>query len=116
MVKKDLIRNIEKKYPKFSLSLTEEAVNLFFHIISFYLQHHQRVELRGFGSFSVRKRKKRSARNPKTGEFILVDEKWTPFFKPSIALREILKNKKINLKKPGIFSIISKNPKNPTWP
>ena len=49
-----------------------------------------RVELRGFGAFSVKNRPARTGRNPRTGESVTVEEKWVPFFKTGKELRERL--------------------------
>ena len=49
-----------------------------------------RVELRGFGAFSVKKREARQGRNPRTGEKVSVEEKYVPFFKTGKLLRERL--------------------------
>lgn len=49
-----------------------------------------RVELRGFGAFSVKNRPARSGRNPRTGETVDVEEKWVPFFKTGKELRDRL--------------------------
>ena len=49
-----------------------------------------RVELRGFGAFSVKNRPSRSGRNPRTGDTVFVEEKWVPFFKTGKELRERL--------------------------
>lgn len=54
------------------------------------LSHGDRVELRGFGAFSVRSRRARTGRNPRTGEQVTVPEKHVPFFKPGQAIRERL--------------------------
>jgi integration host factor subunit beta len=91
MTKKDLIKSICNAKPDIQKNQVEAAVNLFFELIAFYLAHHQRVELRGFGSFSVRTRKAHYAHNPQTGEKIFVPEKVTPFFKSSQGLKERLK-------------------------
>jgi integration host factor subunit beta len=65
-------------------------VNTIFDEISGALSRGDRVELRGFGSFSVRKRNARVGRNPRTGETVNVDEKFLPFFKTGKELRERL--------------------------
>ena len=57
------------------------------------LSRGDRVELRGFGAFSVKKREARVGRNPRTGEAVSVDEKWVPFFKAGKELRERLNSK-----------------------
>ncbi|MCB1449689.1 MAG: HU family DNA-binding protein, partial [Nitratireductor sp.] len=51
-----------------------------------------RVELRGFGAFSVKNRPARLGRNPRTGDKVEVEEKWVPFFKTGKELRERLNN------------------------
>ena len=91
MTKKDLISSISNNHPDISRELIEQSVQLFFEIVSFYLIHHQRIELRGFGVFSVRERKEHIAHNPQTGESLMVPVKMVPFFKPSQNLKEELK-------------------------
>jgi len=54
------------------------------------MEHGHRVELRGFGAFSVKHRPSRIGRNPRTGEKVPVDEKFVPFFKTGKELRERL--------------------------
>ena len=106
MTKKDLIAAVCNANPHLAHKTIEEAVTLFFGLMTFYLSHHQRVELRGFGVFSVRKRPPHKAHNPQTGETLLVPEKSVPFFKPSQALREILKEaiNKPDGNKPNFFT------------
>jgi integration host factor subunit beta len=53
----------------------------------------QRMEVRGFGSFRLRKRERREARNPKTGELVITDEKYVLYFKPGKSLRERVNQK-----------------------
>lgn len=85
--------------------MVEEAVKIFFNLISMHLQAHQRIELRGFGSFSVRKRNQRTARNPQTGKLLLVKEKHVPFFRAGTALRGELK-KNVQAKRKNDLSVI----------
>lgn len=110
MTKKDLVKAVTHQNPSLSRQTVEEAIALFFSMITFYLAHHQRVELRGFGVFSVRKRSSHQAHNPQTGVAFMVPEKIVPFFKPSHALKEALKkdSKKSTQasKKDGFFSTI----------
>jgi integration host factor subunit beta len=54
-----------------------------------------RVEIRGFGSFTIRSRDAREARNPKSGDVVMIPEKKTPFFKTGKELRERVNNGKI---------------------
>ena len=68
----------------------ETIVNAIFDEITGALCESNRVELRGFGAFSVKHRPPRSGRNPRTGEAVAVEEKWVPFFKAGKELRERL--------------------------
>lgn len=68
----------------------ENIVNAILDEITDALATGNRVELRGFGAFSVKNRPARSARNPKTGDQVSVDEKWVPFFKTGKELRDRL--------------------------
>jgi integration host factor subunit beta len=65
----------------------ENIVNASLNEISQALAQGNRVELRGFGAFSVKNRKPRIGRNPRTGESVEVEEKWVPFFKTGKELR-----------------------------
>ena len=56
-----------------------------------------RVELRGFGAFSVKHREARQGRNPRTGEAVQIEEKWTPFFKAGKEMRERLNKKPLTI-------------------
>lgn len=95
MTKKDLVLAVATANPYMSRKNVEEAVQIIFDMISFYLAHHQRIELRGFGVFSVRHRPGHKAHNPRTGETLWVPDKSVPFFKPSITVRDALKSAKM---------------------
>jgi len=71
----------------------ERIVNTIFDEISEALSRGDRVELRGFGAFSVKKRDARVGRNPRTGEMVEVEEKHVPFFKTGKLLRDRLNGK-----------------------
>ena len=73
-----------------SLRQVEKAVDVIFGEISSALAKGHRVELRGFGAFSVRYRDRRVGRNPRTGEKVDVEGKHVPFFKAGKGLRERL--------------------------
>jgi integration host factor subunit beta len=90
MTKSELIHRIQEKYPELGRRLIEDSVSLFFNEIATSLQKGYRIELRGFGSFCLRKRSKRTGRNPRTGETVEVSEKHVPFFKAGKAFRELL--------------------------
>lgn len=67
---------------------TEAVIDGFLTTIMDALKNGERVEFRGFGSFSVKKRKPKKARNPGTGEEVLLPERYVPTFKPSKILKE----------------------------
>ena len=68
----------------------ERIVNTVFDEVSNALARNTRVELRGFGAFSVKKRDARQGRNPRTGQSVSVSAKYVPFFKTGKQLRERL--------------------------
>jgi integration host factor subunit beta len=90
MTKSELIARLSERYPHLYQRDVERIVNTIFDEISGALSRGDRVELRGFGSFSVRKRNARVGRNPRTGETVHVEEKFLPFFKTGKELRERL--------------------------
>ena len=90
MKRSDLIDAIAKDNPQLSARDAEAIVVMFFDEITRSLSAFGRVELRGFGSFAVRKRNPRQARNPKTGATVEVSQKCVPFFKAGRILRDRL--------------------------
>ena len=92
MNKSDLIKNISFKIGNVKKNDTEEAVNQLINLISDSLLEKKRVEIRGFGTFSSRRRSVRLARNPKTGTSITVGSKLYTYFRPSKLLKEQVKN------------------------
>lgn len=88
MTKYDLIERIARKNPQLKIKEIEAAVKLILDGIGDTLARQGRVEIRGFGSFTVRRRQPKLGRNPKTGESVKVGEKWIPHFKAGKALRE----------------------------
>lgn len=95
MIKSELIAELAKKNPHLYQRDIELIVNTFFETISEAMSRGERIELRGFGAFAVKKRAARLGRNPKTGEAVQVDAKHTPHFKTGKELRERL-NKSTN--------------------
>ena len=91
MNKSDLIKNISFKIGNVKKNDTEEAVNQLISIISDSILEKNRVEIRGFGTFSSRFRSIRLARNPKTGTSITVDSKFHIYFRPSKLLKQEVK-------------------------
>jgi integration host factor subunit beta len=69
---------------------SEVIVDAVFSSILEALQRGDKIELRGFGSFRIRKRGSRTGRNPKTGEGVVVPAKRVPYFKPGKELRELI--------------------------
>ena len=96
LIKSKLIQNITDSNPHLFVRDVERIVNTIFNEITVSLSEGKRVELRGFGAFSVQHRKQRTGRNPRTGESVNVDEKYIPRFKSGKELRLKL-NKKENL-------------------
>ena len=81
---------LAEKYPHLLQRDIERIVNTVFDEISNALARNSRVELRGFGAFSVKQREARQGRNPRKGETVSVAEKFVPFFKTGKQLRDRL--------------------------
>jgi integration host factor subunit beta len=92
MIKSELIEKIALAHPGLYQRDVEMIVNVIFDEIIGSLARSERVELRGFGAFSVKKRPARSGRNPRTGEQVTVDEKCVPYFKTGKELRLRMNN------------------------
>jgi integration host factor subunit beta len=90
MTKSELIQRLAEKNPHLYLRDIEKIVDTVFQEITDALVDGNRVELRGFGAFSIKERDARMGRNPRTGESVYVDAKRLPFFKTGKALRERL--------------------------
>ncbi|MCL4678361.1 MAG: integration host factor subunit beta [Alphaproteobacteria bacterium] len=90
MTKSELIQRLAEMNPHLYLRDVEKIVDTVFNEIADALARGDRVELRGFGAFSVKERASRTGRNPRTGETVEVDAKRLPFFKTGKALREKL--------------------------
>ena len=90
MTKSELIARLAEQNPSLYHRDLEQLVNTVFEAITKALEDGDRVELRGFGAFSVRERDARIGRNPRTGEPVNVDAKRMPFFKMGKGMRERL--------------------------
>lgn len=88
MTKSELIQRIAELNPHLYHRDVERIVTTVFEEISEALARGDRVELRGFGAFSVKQRNARVGRNPRTGAAVQVAEKHIPFFKTGKLLRE----------------------------
>jgi integration host factor subunit beta len=90
MIRSELIQKIADDNPHLYQRDVEKIVNTIFEEITGAMSKGDRVELRGFGAFSVKKRDSRVGRNPRTGEAVDVEEKHVPFFKTGKLLRDRL--------------------------
>ena len=90
MNKSDLVNNISNKSDSFTDDDIERSVNSILELISKSLSKKQRVEIRNFGTFSIRSREERLSRNPKTGTSVLVEAKNHPYFRASKNLKQSL--------------------------
>jgi integration host factor subunit beta len=88
MIKSELIQKVAAANPHLYQRDVERIVNVIFDEIIGTLARGDRVELRGFGAFTVKHRAARQGRNPRTGETVFVEEKYVPFFKTGKELRE----------------------------
>lgn len=88
MIKSELIQKVAAANPHLYQRDIERIVNVIFDEIIGTLARGDRVELRGFGAFTVKHRAARQGRNPRTGETVFVEEKYVPFFKTGKELRE----------------------------
>ena len=90
MIKSELIQRLAEANPHLYQRDVERIVTTIFDEIAAALCRGDRVELRGFGAFSVKRRPARIGRNPRTGETVQVEQKHVPFFKTGKELRERL--------------------------
>ena len=90
MNKSDLIKKISENAGPLNEEDLEQTVNSILNLISTSLNNGDRVEIRKFGTFSVRSRGQRISRNPKTGTSVLVEPKNHPYFRASKYLRDSL--------------------------
>ena len=90
MIRSELIQIIADENPHLYQRDVERIVNTVFSEITEALAKGDRVELRGFGAFSVKSRDARMGRNPRTGEEVKVESKAVPFFKTGKLLRDRL--------------------------
>ncbi len=93
MIRSELIQKIADENPHLYQRDVERIVNTVFEEVTGAMSRGDRVELRGFGAFSVKKRDARIGRNPRTGEKVEVEEKHVPFFKTGKLLRDRLNGK-----------------------
>ena len=90
MTKAQLIEKVSEHLQGLTKRQTEIIINTIFDSIKTSLAKGDKIEIRGFGSFRLRKRKTREGRNPKTGELVSVNAKNVPFFKAGKELKELV--------------------------
>ena len=88
MTRSDLVEELAARFAQLTHRDAELAVKSMLDAMTDALIKGHRIEIRGFGSFSVTRRPPRTGRNPRSGESVLVPEKRVPHFKPGKALRE----------------------------
>ena len=88
MTKSELIENLSRKLNHLAYKDIELSVKSLLEMMSQSLANGERIEIRGFGSFSLHHRPARVGRNPKTGESVALPAKFVPHFKPGKELRE----------------------------
>ena len=88
MTKSELIAKLAARHPQLVAKDAELAVKMVLDAMSKALAEGDRIEIRGFGSFSLHFRPPRIGRNPKTGEAVALSGKYVPHFKPGKDLRE----------------------------
>lgn len=90
MTKSELITRLAQRFPVLTYKDVEVSANTILKAMSDQLGRGERIEVRGFGSFSINVRPSRLGRNPKTGEKVMVPEKHVPHFKSGKELKELV--------------------------
>ncbi len=90
MTKSDLVEKLAEKIEYLTKKDCEAIVETVFENMKEALKRGDKIEIRGFGSFTIRLRKAKEGRNPKTGEKVFIPEKKIPFFKVGKDLREMI--------------------------
>ena len=93
MIRSELVQKLMDENPHLSQRDVERVISTIFEEIITTMANGDRVELRGFGAFSVKQRGSRQGRNPRTGAAVSVEEKHVPFFKTGKLLRDRLNRK-----------------------
>ena len=88
MTRSDLVAQLAERFGQLAHRDAEFAVKTILDAMSGALAKGHRIEIRGFGSFSINRRPPRVGRNPRSGEQVIISEKLVPHFKPGKALRE----------------------------
>jgi integration host factor beta subunit len=94
MTKNDLIKEVQGNLKTYSYKDVTYAVNIIFDSMIKAIKHGERIEIRGFGNFTIRERKPRLGRNPKSGAEVKLEKRRVPFFKTGKELREMVNKKR----------------------
>lgn len=94
MKKSDLIKRLDEAYPHLNQEDAKKVIETILDEITEALARGERVELRGFATFTVKEREARTGRNPRTGEEVYVPAKRVPYFKAGKEIRERLMERK----------------------
>ena len=97
MTRSDLVEELAARFRQLTHRDAEFAVKTMLDAMSEALAHGHRIEIRGFGSFTVSRRAPRVGRNPRSGETVLIPEKRASHFKPGKALREAVDRRSAQL-------------------
>ena len=95
IVKSELIKQIKKSYPNFLTRDLSKLIDIILNEIKNSLKRSEGVELRGFGTFAVKHRMPKKARNPATGDPVYLPERYVPVFKPSKLMKNTVNDKLI---------------------
>lgn len=90
MTRSDLVELLAERFGQLTQRDADAAVRVILDAMSDTLQRGHRIEIRGFGSFSINRRPPRMGRNPRTGESVPIPERRVPHFKPGKALRHAI--------------------------
>jgi len=94
MTRSELIQRLAEKFPQLTIADAEMSVKAIIDGISNMLAQSGRVEIRGFGTFRLNYKPPRKGRNPKTGKWVDVPEKYAPHFKAGSILRDVVNSDK----------------------
>ena len=99
MTRSDLVEELAERFRQLTHKDAESAVKAILDAMGEALVRGHRIEIRGFGSFSINRRPPRMGRNPRSGQSVAIPEKRVPHFKPGKALREALDERTQAMKK-----------------
>jgi integration host factor subunit beta len=101
MTRSDLVEELAARFAQLTHRDAEFAVKTVLDAMSNALAKGHRIEIRGFGSFTINRRPPRVGRNPRSGESVQIPEKRVPHFKPGKALREAVDQRTADLQEPA---------------